>query len=220
MIDCLASATLMKATSVATMSIPGTVTMWIKTPASMPTSLNYIMFGNYGFYVGMDSTDDLVVCLYRQNNKKTTYATGWSTGETHFVAASWRTNASQRTNIIYTDGVQRVSDDDNDGILVGSDLYVGARIDGIGDWEGDIGDLRIYNRELTAAEISSMYAARGKDDIYQGLLERWPMAEGAPGTSVTSNSAKDLIAGNHFDTITGTPQYAESQIFLPGAGHG
>ncbi len=44
-------------------------------------------------------------------------------------------------------------------------------------FNGLLEDMRIYNRVLSAAEIATIYAQRGSDNILYGLLNRWVMNE-------------------------------------------
>lgn len=58
-------------------------------------------------------------------------------------------------------------------------------------FDGDIADLRVYDRTLTEAEIMTIYMSRGKDGIVHGLQGRWPMNDGAIGSVVPSTFVAD-----------------------------
>jgi len=77
---------------------------------------------------------------------------------------------------------------------------------------GLLDDVRIYNRRLSPAEVQSIFAARGRDSVLQGLLSRITF-KGVPGTSpVGADSVKDVgPSGNHY-TPTGSPVYREKFI--------
>ena len=60
-------------------------------------------------------------------------------------------------------------------------------------FDGIIYDIRIYNRILSAAEVSTIYNMRGKDNIINGLVFR-PMLKGAAGLSTFDGAV--LAAGN------------------------
>jgi len=53
-------------------------------------------------------------------------------------------------------------------------------------WDGKIEDARIYGRVLSAAEVETIYAARGADGIVFGLQARFPLSELAPGVVVVN----------------------------------
>lgn len=68
---------------------------------------------------------------------------------------------------------------------------------------GEIDDVRIYNRALSAAEIACIYAARGADGITPDALHL--RAATVPGAAISSEMAQDRSpAGNHLSLI-GTP---------------
>lgn len=60
-------------------------------------------------------------------------------------------------------------------------------------------DIRIYNRDISAAEVSTIYACRGHDCILSGLASRWTLNEGASGTSpaLVSNIKDQSLNGNN-----------------------
>ena len=45
-------------------------------------------------------------------------------------------------------------------------------------------DLRIYNRQLSFAELTAIWRQRGGDTVRQGLVSRWVGNQGAPGVVV------------------------------------
>lgn len=80
------------------------------------------------------------------------------------------------------------------------------------EMNGCVEDCRIYTRALSAAEIQTIYAARGHDSIYDGLLHRWTINDGVAGTTASgSDSVKDIVGGFH-GTPAGTPTYTASEL--------
>lgn len=69
-----------------------------------------------------------------------------------------------------------------------------------------IEDFRLYNRRLGPGEVSTIFAAKGKDAILDGLLHRYPLNDGAPSNLVASciciSNAERIIA-----TQLGTPTF-------------
>lgn len=76
--------------------------------------------------------------------------------------------------------------------------------------DGLVDDVRIYNRVLTATEVAIMYAQRGADPIIDGLVTRYKLDDGAPGTTVST--AEDEMGNNHVTSVGGTPTFEESYV--------
>jgi hypothetical protein len=77
------------------------------------------------------------------------------------------------------------------------------------EWDGLLDDIRIYNRTLSLAELETMYALRGIDNIVSGLVNRWRMNEQAPGVAASgAGSIKDLT-GSFNGTPVASPVYRE-----------
>lgn len=117
---------------------------------------------------------------------------------------------------LYLDGVLldtepqtgNISNTDTPNTCIGVD---GGDI-GDRDFDGIIEDFRIYNRTLSQAEVTTIYNARGIDNIYHGLLHRWLLCEEAPGVEASgSNTVKDMVGQNH-GTPQLTPVYIGSQL--------
>jgi hypothetical protein len=62
-----------------------------------------------------------------------------------------------------------------------------------GRWmKGQLADVRVYNRALSASEVQTIYTCKGHDGIVYGLVGRWLLNEDASGKQVTTGSVKDL----------------------------
>jgi len=92
-------------------------------------------------------------------------------------------------------------------------LYLGASGTSLTEcWNGWADDIRIYNRTLSQGEIETIYNARGRDLIYNGLLYRWVFIEGAPGVAASGTGlVKDIIGGLHM-TPTNSPTFRDSTL--------
>lgn len=66
-------------------------------------------------------------------------------------------------------------------LQIGKGSKDGASGDG---WNGEIGDLRFYNRSLSANEIETIYNSEGVDGIVDGLLARYSFEEGFEGQNL------------------------------------
>jgi hypothetical protein len=114
-------------------------------------------------------------------------------------------------NVSYsTIGDQTIVDPGTSGYI-----YLGCRSDlAINDtfFAGTLDDVRVYNRVLSANEISTIYACRGRDNIYYGLQDRWCLNEGYDTQAVSgANSVKDMVGTNHY-TATNSPTYKGSVL--------
>lgn len=76
-----------------------------------------------------------------------------------------------------------------------------------------IADYRFYDRVLDRNEISTIYNALGRDNIYYGLIGRWTLDEGVPGTQITQ-SYDYSVNRNHLSPI-GSNFYSQDSLTLP-----
>jgi len=106
----------------------------------------------------------------------------------YHVVCTW--NGTTEVGEAYLDGAFVTSgsgynDNPSSGIL-----SLNSRA-GSGELVSEFYDVRIYNRVLSAAEIQTMFNARGADGICDGMLHRWKLDELAPGATLGTNGAKD-----------------------------
>lgn len=88
-----------------------------------------------------------------------------------------------------------------------------ATIEGGADTlDGILDDFRIYSKEVSSAEIATIYASRGTDGIVDGLVSRWLINEDAVGIPVSgAGSIKDIAnTGNDANPIS-TPLYGTGE---------
>lgn len=83
-----------------------------------------------------------------------------------------------------------------------ANLYLGRWDSGTYPYLGWIGDIRVWNRRLTPAEVLAVY---NNQDVTSGLVERWPLTESS-GSTITGT-----VGGNN-GTITGTPVWGGTAI--------
>lgn len=68
---------------------------------------------------------------------------------------------------------------------------------------GDMEDIRVYNRELSAQEIKNIYGANGLDLIYDGLINRWALTSKGDGTDIGTDPIYDLTtARKHLTKVS------------------
>jgi hypothetical protein len=74
--------------------------------------------------------------------------------------------------------------------------------------DGDLEDVRIYNRILSQKEVQLIADNNGEDDLLEGLQHWWTMQNGADGAVVTFEP--DLIGKVHMSVIVNSPVYTKS----------
>lgn len=70
---------------------------------------------------------------------------------------------------------------------------IGNQPSGTGNrcWDGPIFDVRLYDRAVSIAELTTIHALRGRDRIFSGMTNRWILREFAPGVAPIANGVKD-----------------------------
>jgi len=71
---------------------------------------------------------------------------------------------------------------------------------------GSAEDARIYNRVLSANEVSTINNSKGKDGIFYGLVSRWNMNELGVGSTVAT--AYDMSSNKLNATSVASPTYS------------
>jgi hypothetical protein len=86
------------------------------------------------------------------------------------------------------------------------EFVIGNQEDTGRGFDGRIEDFRVYNRVLSASEISQIAAARGRDSVWQGRVMYLPMNERSPGTTLSTDPVKDVTDNklNGTSLYTGT----------------
>jgi len=140
-------------------------------------------------------------------------------GRLYHIAIAYDNSSVSNDPIIYVDGTSEsitenstpVGTADSDAaqdFLIGNQPVSFNRA-----FDGNIEDVRLYNRILSAAEIQTIYVSKGIDGIFNGLVGRWVRDEGAPGVTASGASTnKDLSENGNHGTPTSSPVYAVSTI--------
>jgi len=80
-------------------------------------------------------------------------------------------------------------------------------------FDGPVDDVRCYARVLSAAEIATIYAARGRDRIVDGLVARWKLTEAEPtAVAAGAGSVRDSGPLGLHGTPANNPVYAEALV--------
>lgn len=80
----------------------------------------------------------------------------------HHVCATWDGRNASDSSVVYLDGnvvATTYSDNPPSGDDSANDLMIGSAVNGAFDWDGEIDEVRIYNRVLSASEVQAFYNA-------------------------------------------------------------
>lgn len=136
-----------------------TIATWIR---SALTTTGHVVSAdgitNELYYVELQSDGDIEF-VYSTGDIQTITASGsYNDGAWHHIVAL---RDGARTGRVYVDGMLAASDTDNSGswggIEIISDLYFGGNAVGGDQFDGIIDDVRIYNRALSADEVTRLY---------------------------------------------------------------
>lgn len=134
----------------------------------------------------------------------------------HFVAQYDANKASNRLEL-YVNGVFDSAGTTLSGNIKAStrEILIGFTNDNTGTpvlapffpFDGALEDIRYYNRVLSAAEVATIFASKGKDGIVSGLQGRWQLGRFGEGVAF-SNGEPDLSNGNRsMNKSIGAPVY-------------
>jgi hypothetical protein len=202
---------------------------WVTIP-QYPTSSNQGAFAFYGhsatssngyaWEMGVLPSPGLIVCETTTNSGLVdpTSASGISLNTWTHVAASW--DSGSQTTKIYINGAlssstsvpgTTLSTPTSGPFTVAVDLNVGITHPQQ-ELIGTLEDIRVYSRLLSAAEINTIWATRGRDGIVNNLVVSYRLDELSVGTTVTVSGIKDCSTNNvAFSNLTGSPSYALGQ---------
>lgn len=184
-----------------------TVCFWLEID-TLPGSGHNRPFGTTGSWESRYNRRGKIYSDIWQSGSPPASVVTLTTGTLYHVAMT--ADSVGNTGDNYINGVLDINTDGTHGGSSGGTTFsMGTRTGSSENIDGRLDDFRIYNRILSAAEILTIYSCRGRDNIYEGLIHRWVMNEGAPGTAVSS--VIDLT-GNLNGTAVGNPTYAASSL--------
>jgi len=132
----------------------------------------------------------------------------------HHVAITYDRSSDANDPVMYIDGVsQTVTEERTPTGTASSDAGSAALIGNNApstqfDFDGILEDVRIYDRALSAPEIATICAARGADNIVDGLVLRHMLMEDFPGQAASgAGQQKDLSVEGNDGTPTASPSY-------------
>ncbi|MCF7905859.1 LamG domain-containing protein [Candidatus Gracilibacteria bacterium] len=139
-------------------------------------------------------------------------------GAWHHLVGIW--DFPNDTMDLYLDGTRIINDTTN---TWGSDTYAessGTFSINTASFDGDIDDVRLYNRELTTDEISELYESYDRKlktgSLNKGLIGYWPMK--SKYYNATTNRIDDTTpSGNHGTFTAGTGSVTADYTDFDGA---
>ena len=117
----------------------------------------------------------------------------------NFNDGLWHEIAAIRTGgvmYLYIDGNQEATENNNQNVDNTKNLLIGRRYCNGQSWNGDLADVKVYNRALTLAEIQSdMYRYTIPDSSCKGM---WRLDEGKMDSAPGGVDCADISGnGNH-----------------------
>jgi hypothetical protein len=194
-----------------------TISAWINASSWDSGSFNYIVsketvaspyhgyelrnsFGSIQFVVAIGVTE------YLLNSTLPT------TGVWHHLAGTY----DGETMLLYVDGAQVNSNTSPSGVMrkaSGQSLYIGeGQAYPNRRFVGQIDDVRIYNRALSASEIQSLALSRSRLLITDGLVGWWKLDDGINGETAGGATARDSSGNGNTGTPTNGPIWKASQV--------
>ena len=144
------------------------VSTWVNSAVTTQSGYTRIVESQYssGFYLGVNSTGTKYKFIVNSATGSTggcglafgcaeggTLTTGW-----HLVTGTFDGSSAK----LYVDNVLAASDTFTPPVNANFPLYIGRYFAGGGfNWNGGIDEVRLYNRALTSAEVSSIFAFTG-----------------------------------------------------------
>ena len=130
----------------------------------------------------------------------------------HYAA---RYNLTSERKQSFRNGVE-ISDDFHDFVSPTSAIFeIGNRTGASASngHQGEIYEMRLYDRELSDEEIAAIFEHRGNDGIVDGLLYWWRLDEQADGDAIPATSAviKDIVGGLHCSEARGSPDWINNE---------
>jgi hypothetical protein len=147
----------------------------------------------------VDNTSSFVMAI----NTWYHYATTWdSTSQNCLIYIN---GALQTTSS--TPGTTLLTATNSSQMCVGANVGSGA-VNPFQELVGSLEDIRVYNRTLSAGEISTIYATGGRDDIVNGLFLRFPFNENSVGATVVAANLVDYSSNKiSFTNLVGSPVF-------------
>lgn len=203
-----------------------TISTWFRINGS-PGDWKYVFAKPYDgetglYWIATNNTANTLWCGIRWGTGTTQYTQATNT-DANIFNNSWHqvTLVSDTSNLtLYIDGVAGTP-----VALGGSTIIAGTYHTTVGAYDPlaeagsglglygsfDIAEVRLYNRAISSAEVSTIHACKGCDEIYYGMISKWILRGVAGGTASGAGTIKDFCGENSM-TPANSPVYTESQF--------
>lgn len=164
----------------------GTYSAWFKLQTPGAVSMGIMGRASGGSMQPYVTTAGVLNCDFNFN----THAIDAATTGVNVMDNKWHHVVVSNSNVattggysqVYLDGIQYVSDFNNDYLSGTGSLRIGSTY-GTQYFNGQLSDVKIYNVQLTPSEVSALFAGY---DVQRGLVGNFRMTEGS-GTTTTDS---------------------------------
>lgn len=171
---------------------PSTICLWF-IARGYNASVNYLMGSELLWCSRLNTVTVKIEAGYNQNPSTSTDSTSTLGGTGIRVHVAF-VNERSITGNLYWNGVLENSNSGSSTPTSPNTLAVGGRNGSTDYANGDLEDVRIYNRILQAGEINCIYHSGGRDNIVRGLINRWATNSKGNGTDISTDNIYDETA--------------------------
>ena len=187
--------------SVASWTIPNpsTVCLWF-IPRGYNASYNYLIGTADNWCARYNISTTKIEARFNQNNSLASTSTLNVGARAHLVFTIQRSSVGK----LYFNGAEEGDNSGSSTPTSPATLAIGGRGGLSSDYaNGDIEDVRIYNRLLSPAEIKNIYLSGGRDVITSGLINQWARTSLGNGTEISTDSIYDETTSRQHLTKAG-----------------
>ncbi len=207
---------------------PFSISAWIKTTSPGNMSIVSTWQANVASGYRLDVTSlaagviDFGLFSVSGTNNRTVYGTrAVNDGRWHHVVGTYSGNSNVTGMKLYVDGASDATNvylNTDPGTITSPFVWTGS-LDGTNYmFNGSIDDVRVYNRELSASEVATLYGAEAKkvnasqnvtaSSLDSGLVGLWSFN----GPDVNSTTAFDRSGQGNNGTLTNGPTLAQGRV--------
>jgi len=165
---------------------PSTVCLWF-IPRGYNASYNYLIGTADNWTARYNISTTKIEARFNQSNTLASTSTLAVGARAHLVFTIQRSTVGR----LYFNGVEEGNNSGASTPTSPTTIGLGGRYGNTDYANGDIEDVRIYNRLLGAAEIKNIYLSGGRDNIVGGLINRWGKISKGNGTDISTDSIYD-----------------------------
>lgn len=202
-----------------------TLSVWIKTTVTNNGILSkgpYNSSSNGDYAISIKNTTDNASCIINGSAAIARGTTRVDDGEWYHIVCTYDSTAGGNDELkVYVNGVQEGSEDYSGSINTNSDpLRIGTYYSGTYVFDGELDELSIWNRALSAAEVEDLFLRSANRIKYQVRVcddaacsgEDFIGPDGTTATFYTERTSA-LSAGKPSKTLTNLQNSGEGQYF-------